>query len=639
MENVFQKDRDWVLFYNPDAGVTPHFAAQCILGRTLQEQGTKVLFAQCTALFSRCPVMDMHQLPYPPERDVQNRVCAECMLRGKAMLQTYGLQSLDMRTHLTQPMLTRMEVILNRLPANLLDFEYDNIAFGKLCAMDLILAKKVFLLESPSPEMRTAWISYIAASLLSYLLIDTLCQQYPIRRLVHFNEYSLLNAARLAAEKNGVICSSVTLAMHNNNDRRFFLISPFSIRATNLDQAQAWPTWRSLPLLPEQVRRVGDDSLLRFGATGTHVFSPPKSSDESDRLTALGFSPDRKLLVAFTSSLDETYANRYHLEAMKFSRPAREQPFQNQIEWLRTLSSYVEESSHLQLAVRIHPREGLSRRSSVVSAHLAQLKAEFDRPFKHCRFIWPEEAVSSYDLGELADVALVSWSTIGLEMARLGVPVLTSTQGYEAFPQDDFMEWGATPKDYLAMLETLLNRAPSLESIRHAFRWYYLYSLGRCLNLGDLIPAFNYEGLPPYHLPKESEAIEDALLNGKRLQDLNTERQKAAQTKESDEEEAAVLCQQLRRFIHVLCTGKSPSADYALVVLTTETPLSNPELNQLMNLGLPEDAHLCVIGPNAQIHYIIGHNIHSRRSPMSARLAHLCAFKIISKDALLSSRV
>src|ERR1700683_3888209 len=56
--------RGAILFFVPYAGVTPMFSQACVVARTLREQGHRVVFARCFRLFDRCPVIDMHLLPY-----------------------------------------------------------------------------------------------------------------------------------------------------------------------------------------------------------------------------------------------------------------------------------------------------------------------------------------------------------------------------------------------------------------------------------------------------------------------------------------------------------------------------------------------------------------------------------------------
>ena len=59
------------LFFVPYAGVTPMFAQACVVARTLKERGHRVVFARCWRLFERCPVIDMHLLPFDASEEAK----------------------------------------------------------------------------------------------------------------------------------------------------------------------------------------------------------------------------------------------------------------------------------------------------------------------------------------------------------------------------------------------------------------------------------------------------------------------------------------------------------------------------------------------------------------------------------------
>ena len=601
-----------ILFFTPEAGVVPHLAAQCILARSLQERGHRVLFTRCFALYPRCPVMDMYGLPYDQPGDNQDQVCLRCASSSFAMLDEYGLEAIDLRPFRTPEDAPRVRAALDEAPADLREFVFDGIAFGTLCGMDLALATKVSQFESVEPGIRTAWLQYVESSLLSYLMIDALCRAVPVRQIVHHNDYSLLLGGRLAAEKHGAVGYSTLHASHKNVDRRYVLIRAEPAGLVLRRQGAAWPDWRDLALTPAQTAEVADDLLVRFIGQGSHVFSPAKSVGAEDVRAELGLPPDKTLLVAYTSSLDEALASRMTLEALGHVFPDPPQPFADQIAWLQALADFVGTRDDLYLVVRIHPREGVKKRAGI-SQHLQRLRDAFDKPLPNARIVWPDEPISSYDLAEAADVALVSWSTIGSELARLGVPVLASTHGISPFPQDDFLEWGATPTEYFAKLNSLLNRPANLETLARAFRWYHLFHLGTSINLGDLVPNTNSGHLPPFHSPQAAEEIEDVIVRGRDVLDLNHARQAAAQTPDSGAEERAALRRQVRRLLHFFYTGREGGGDGPLEVVVASTPSDGP--------GPTEGARLTVCGSRTV--YQSGGTSHVRVSPLCARLAPL----------------
>ncbi len=596
------------LFFVPYAGVTPMFSQACVVAQTLKERGHSVVFARCFRLFERCPVMDMQRVPYEAAADEKLESCLHCGDNSLSMLAEYGLDAVDLRPLVTPEMAARIDAALSQAPRDLLQFEFEGLRFGALSVMDLVLALKVSDFSELVESDRRVWLQYLRSCLLSYLIVDRCCREFGIGRVVHCNDYSLLLGARTAARKQGVPCFGLAFPGHRNVDLRRYMILPNVWRASGFKLLAAWPACRTLALDPSRVREVTEDLLVRLRGVGSHLYSPGKTVQESDVRQRFGLEPGRRLLVAYTSSLDELIASRMGTEALGIEIPDRTQPFKDQIEWLQALVDTVEESEDLALIVRIHPREGVNKRETVASQHLSRLRAAFGGTFANCRFVWPAEPVSSYDLGEAADLVLTSWSTIGLEMARLGAPVLVAFNGAGVpIPRDDFYEWEPTPTEYFDKLRALLDRPVSAEQIARAYRWYSLLTLGTTLDLSDVIPRSDFADLPPYRTPREASTIEQIVVGGKDICDLNIERLRAAQGADCDERELDELLRQMRRIIHFLMTGED-SID--------GVPLSMGAVAPGSRRAIELDGHL--------VRYHDGDTIYQRSSPMAARLALLC---------------
>jgi hypothetical protein len=621
--------RGTTLFFVPYAGVTPMFAQACVVARALRDRGHSVIFARCFRLFERCPVMDMHRLPYEATSEQKLESCLRCADNSLSMLSQYGLDAVDLRPFVTPEMTARIDDALANAPRDLLQFEFEGLRFGALSVMDLVLALKISDFNELLESDRRVWRQYLRSCLLSHLIIDRACREFGVARIVHVNDYSLLLGARTAARKHGVPCYGLAFPGHRNVDfRRYLMLSnvwkPFSFKLL-----AAWPSCRDLPLDPARVREVAEDLLVRLSGIGSHIYSPAKTADETDIRRRLGLSTDRKLLVAYSSSVDELIASRMGTDALGITIPDRPQPFRDQIEWLTALVEYVEQSDDLALVVRIHPREGANKRESVVSQHLSLLREAFDRTYVQCRFVWPADPISSYDLGEAADLVLTSWSTIGLEMARLGAPVLVAFNGaVAAIAQDDFCEWAPTRAEYFARLRELLDRPVTLEQIARAFRWYSLLPLGTTVDLTDVVPRSDFAGLPPYKTPLEAAAIEQILIGGKDVCDLNIERLKASQGPESEERESAELLGQLRRLVHFLMTGRDSTEGAPLVVRAAGdrlgvSPFDNTSVGKKGAFSLPDGSRLIEYDGYHAAYYENG-RVCRRYSPMAVRLALLC---------------
>jgi hypothetical protein len=609
------------VFFVPYAGVTPLLAEACVVGRTLADRGHRVIYARCFRLFARCPVMDMHGVPYDATDEQKLPSCLRCADNSLSMLGEYGLSACDLRSLVTPEMTERLNRALADLPSDLFEFKFEDQPFGALSALDLILGRKISDLDAIDAADRQAWLQYLRSSMLSYLLVDRLCGEFGVARIVHVADYSMLLGARMAARKHGVPCYSMQFPGHLNVDLSRYLILPNVYKPTAYQLLAEWPACRHLTLEPVRVREVADDLLVRLRGMGSHIYSPGKTVEQLDVRSRLGLSTSRRLVVAYTSSLDEMLASRMSMRATGISIPDRPQPFHDQIDWLKALTHYVADSDDLQLVVRVHPREGANKRESVVSQHLAKLEREFSRPIANCRFVWPKDPVSSYDLGEAADLVLTSWSTIGLEMARMGAPVLVAFNGaISAIAEDDFLEWAPTPAAYFEKLHSLLDRPVTLAQIARAFRWYSLSVLAPTLQFSDVVPSSSFAGLPPFKTPREAATLEKILIDGQDICAINIERLRAAQSVDSGERETDELTRQLRRIIHFLMTGQEPANDLPLNVRISMGETNDPDV---ASIAASNGSRLIELAEGYVTYRDAGRNW-QRYSPMVARLATLC---------------
>jgi hypothetical protein len=599
-----------ILFYSPEAGVTKHFMAQSVLALTLRELGHRVMFVRCFELFSRCPVMDMVALPYTGAAAERHETCLRCASASMAVLDDTGLEYTDLRALLTPEMTAAARQAVLDAPDDLRQLEFDGIPFGRYCVGDLILATKISDLEHVAPDIRAAWLTYIESGIRSYLLVAELCRRLPVHRFIHCEDYALLISGRLAAMRANVPCVTTVFAQHGTLDGSRYLLAPDGISAVIPAYIAAWTAWRDLALTERQVADVMDDAIVRLRGDQHHVFSPPKSSAQTDVRTKLGVPSHRRIIAAFTSSLDELLGEDMVMDSYGIVRTQSPQPFADQIEWLQALAEYAEARDDVHLVVRVHPREG-ARGRTTASQHLAELRARFDKPWTSCTFVWPEDALSSYDIGEAADVALISWSTIGIELARMGVPAMSFTNGIGAFPVDDFMRGAADRASYFEQLEQLLDSPGSIETIAQAFRWYQVAQLGAAVDLGDVVAARADDPHAAFRLPREARAIEQVLLGETDMLSLNHARQLSEQTTDAPLNEQRALRRQLRRLIHFCCTGQDETRDAGLIV--------NPD-RSTMSSGT-RVIHV----DGGHVEYTAERRTYARFSPLCARLAPLCA--------------
>lgn len=159
----------------------------------------------------------------------------------------------------------------------------------------------------------------------------------------------------------------------------------------------------------------------------------------------------------------------------------------NMEEWIVRTVQYFAGVPDIQLVIRIHPGEVLTHGTSmedVVRNVLPELP-------ENIRLIGPREEINTYDVMEIADFGLVYTTTVGLEMAMSGIPVVVAgnthyrARGFTLDPDS----W----VNYYKILKPLVD-APSkfrLTKEQTELAWRYAYNF-----------FFEYPLPFPWHLVK-----------------------------------------------------------------------------------------------------------------------------------------
>jgi hypothetical protein len=146
-------------------------------------------------------------------------------------------------------------------------------------------------------------------------------------------------------------------------------------------------------------------------------------------------------------------------------------------EWLQRSVAYFAARPDVQLVVRIHPGERYTKGPSVadvVSQALPELPG-------HIHLVAAGDPVNTYDLVEIADLGLVYTTTVGMEMAMSGVPVIVA--GHTHYRGKGFTLDPDTWQAYEAILEHSLaapheQRMPQEQVERawnYAYRFFFEY--------------------------------------------------------------------------------------------------------------------------------------------------------------------
>ena len=140
-------------------------------------------------------------------------------------------------------------------------------------------------------------------------------------------------------------------------------------------------------------------------------------------------------------------------------------------EWVSRTVQYFSGREDVQFIIRVHPGEVLTHglaMEDVVRDVLPELP-------ENIHLIGPTEKINTYDLVEIADLGLVYTTTVGLEMAMAGLPVIVAGKTHyrdRGFTHDPD-SWVTYYKTIGRIIEDPKNNRLSKEITRLA--WNYAY--------------------------------------------------------------------------------------------------------------------------------------------------------------------
>ena len=139
---------------------------------------------------------------------------------------------------------------------------------------------------------------------------------------------------------------------------------------------------------------------------------------------------------------------------------------------VRTIA-YFMRHPEVQLVVRVHPGELKTHGTSMVDV----INQAYPELPENIHIIRPEDKTNTYDLMEIADFGLVYTTTVGMEMAMSGLPVIVT--GKTHYAGKGFTLDPQTWKEYEQMLEQVSHNPTSErltpEQVEKAWLYAYLF--------------------------------------------------------------------------------------------------------------------------------------------------------------------
>ena len=556
-----------VLFFAPHSGIWVHAFPEALVAEALAAAGHEIVYVSCgRGLQQHCVPMSAARVPFDALEQDKARVCESCEANARLITQRFGFRALDLESLLDEAdrrLATEMSEAAT--PQNFLDVSLDGVGIGRSALGTFLLTYKKISFEFSEFEWRV-FKAELRNTLLAFFgarkLFD---RERPDRLIVYSSGYSVnLGVVRLA-EARGIVHYYMN-ASSNLTDRLQKLVIA---RGSSLQRRLLgyWPAYRDRPCPPAVMRYVTSHFIELLRGRSPFVYSSARTHAQGDLRARLGVPPGSKVLLATMSSYDELFA----AEATGLFRSDYRTPFATQVEWVKALAAWARRRPDVFVLIRVHPREFPNKRDPVKSEHARMLEAVFTGMPDNCRVNWPADKLSLYDVAEITDVCLNSWSTAGKEMSLLGIPTVIYAPDLVFYAQD-LNYVGETESEYFRQVEHAMAEGWNIENSRRAFRWQALEDYYSRIDISD---SFRRDENRKPSIPIR------AMQRGLRMIDPMW-REKLDCRRRAPELSAGPLIDRLVSGAHDSILDLVSAADFPKATLEIETAALRSELGRLM---------------------------------------------------------
>jgi hypothetical protein len=459
-------DQGPVVLFNVSSrlgGFSQNAAFTLLTGWALQLAGVPVIHFACRAGMTRCV------LGTNPDDASQAPPCKACIAQTKKLTASAETSWFEYQV---EPELVQSIKDLGLEELSAFEFRIPHSAFqiplGSLVLPSLRWALRRYNLKGDEPT-RYLLSEYIQSAYRVAVDFNTLLVDAEPQTVVVFNGLQFPEAtARWVAQQHGIRVITHEVGFQ-----------PFSAFFSE-GQVTAYPI--DIPadfeLSPEQQARI-DEHLSRrfqgeFTMAGITFWPEMKGLSEDFLKRAESFE---QIVPIFTNVIFDT--SQVHANTV----------FEHMFEWLDLLLEVIRKHPETLFVIRAHPdemRTGKKSRESVQD----WVNANGVDQLPNAIFVASDEPLNSYDLIRRSKFVIVYNSSIGLEAALLGAPVLCGGQArYTYYPTVFFPQ---TPEEYQKTAEQFLaadtiDIPPAFQ--RNARRILYHQFYRSSLLLGDYLEA------------------------------------------------------------------------------------------------------------------------------------------------------
>ncbi len=561
-----------VLILLPETGINAYTKTMVSIASQFRLQGIQLYFARCFHLFERCMFMDSENLKLDASPFDKKKLCTYCYHAFDKNIVQNQFEHIDLRHFLDEGIKQKINKLIedNDKPFN---FAEDEINFSGILEYNLFLYLKKSTIHDLSANEFLLWRQQLASLYTGYHAVKKCVESFGITHILMYDQYSLNVIINLYAKQKGITHTNITIPFHKDVDpTKIRVLAQDGLNQEHYTITQ-WQHFKELALSELQIKEVVDDLIIKMSKRGIYSYSPSKSQSQ-DIYESLNLDKHKKTIVAFPSSQDETDSIINARKKKGLPDFIYEDAFADQFEWLDELIRFTENSADFQLVIRLHPRMAPNHREKWGCPVIHDYVEKYNKSYKHVKIIWPQDKISSFDLMEIADIGSVAWSSMGIFMARLGIPVVSGLKMCLPIPNEDFLTFCQNKQDFFARIEGF-KAADSIENLTSAFRWYHMMYVCNSIDMSDVIHPSE---LTLDKLSRNAHLLTSALMQEQNVLDINLQELKKNRTQNTQDIEKKALQAQLYRLIHFFMTNQDDFSIENTASMSTQIRLINNEI-------------------------------------------------------------
>jgi len=423
------------ILYGPSFGIYPPcFIHDRLLAYALRLRSAEVIPMYCDGIQSvECNYFGG---VWGGERFLEN--CKHCQAQSQRLWADSPVKPLTFSFYAGRSQIDAIDSEIEKLdPATWAEYEKNGLPIGAW-AKDILVNNFVVGDFHLIPRFNVLGIAHLRNLLLLESVYSRILEEVqPDRVVANDSFYGMWAILQELCKRKGIPFYS-----HWSGTRRGAWCYAMNDAAMNLDLSKAWPEYSKAPLDARRrqkaedwfVRRThGKDMLLDTASLGKHQ----NIEFDFNRLDA------KKPTALLTANViwDLAALNKQAL-------------FSDMIDWIAETVQWFRVNPEYQLIVKPHPGEeapSIPATKETVETGLMIRNVEIP---PNVFLLSPKSKVAVYELLPLIRVGLVHTTTVGIEMAAQGIPVITT--GHSPYRGFGFTLDPASPTEYFELLQKVL---------------------------------------------------------------------------------------------------------------------------------------------------------------------------------------